>query len=38
MAGGDYRGQVTGAFEVELLTWDKLCELLQLHETVRETF
>jgi hypothetical protein len=27
-----------GVFEVELLTWDKLCELLQLHETVRETF
>jgi hypothetical protein len=27
-----------GAFEVELLTWDKLCELLQLNETVRATF
>ncbi len=27
-----------GAFEVELLAWDKLCELLQLNETVREKF
>ncbi len=27
-----------GVFEVELLMWDKLCELLQLNETVRATF
>jgi tetratricopeptide (TPR) repeat protein len=27
-----------GSFEVELLAWDKLCELLQLNDEVREKF